>query len=48
LYSTDLARIQRKVKESALQGLAKGMGLHGDQGVKEVKLDGLYVIKGKR
>jgi transposase-like protein len=26
LYSTDLARIQRKVKESALQGLAKGPG----------------------
>ncbi len=26
LYSTDLARIQRKVKESALQGLAKRPG----------------------
>jgi transposase len=26
LYSTDLARIQRKVKESALQGLAKRSG----------------------
>jgi transposase-like protein len=26
LYSTDLARIQRKVKESALQALAKGPG----------------------
>ncbi len=26
-------------------GLAKGMGLHGDQGVEEVKPDGLYVIK---
>jgi transposase-like protein len=26
LYSTDLARIQRKVKESALQGLAKHPG----------------------
>ena len=26
LYSTDLARIQRKIKESALQGLAKRPG----------------------
>ena len=40
LYSTDLARIQRKVKESALQGLAKRPG-RSKKTVFEEEYDGL-------